>query len=265
LILFVFVLFAAAVFFIQHPSGRAVLFPPFAAHRSGRRLTWGLLITFGVCLAANLAVLLTISSADVRSDSDEVAFYLAITAAWLVLSVLGFEYLGISFRDDVAARRNPAAAAAICGLMAGEAFSLAGSHTGNGPGPEAVLACALISSVALFASWTVFNSFSGIVDRVSVERDLGAGIRGAGFLGGGGAILGASVAGDWISLEGTLRDFARFCWPIFLLIAAAAVVERAIAANRRLTQKVTNYLSLTYTGIAFSLSLLYAVRVWSRT
>lgn len=264
MILFVFVLFAAAVFFIQPPSGRAVLFPPFAEHRSGRRLTWGLLITLGVCLAGNLAVLLTISSADVRSDSDEVAFYLAITAAWLVLSVLGFEYLGISFRDDVAARRNPAAAATICGLIAGEAFCLAGSHTGNGPGPEAVLACALISSVALFVSWTVFNSFSGIVDRVSVERDLGAGIRGAGFLGGGGAILGASVAGDWTSLEGTLRDFARFCWPILLLIAVAAVVERAIAANRRLTQKVANYLSLTYAGIVFSLSLLYAVRVWSR-
>ncbi|HLZ12843.1 MAG TPA: hypothetical protein VKP58_09665 [Candidatus Acidoferrum sp.] len=263
MILFVFVSFVAVVLFVQYPSGLAVLFPPFAAFRTCRRLTRSLLITLGVCLAANLAVLLTISSADVRTDSDEIAFYLAITAAWLVLSVFGFEYLGISFRDDVVSRRNPAAAVAICGLMAGESLCLAGSHTGNGPGQEAVLICAVLSTVSLFVSWTVFNSFSGIVDRVSVERDLGAGIRSAGFLGGGGAILGASVAGDWTSLETTLRDFVRFCWPILFLIVAAVVVERA-AANRRLNQGAANGLSLTYAGIAFSASLIYAVRVWSR-
>jgi len=260
---FVFVLFFAGVLFIQQPSGRAVLFPPFGVHRSGRGLTRILLITFGTCLAGNLAVLLTISSADVRSDGDEVGFFLAITAVWLVLSVFGFEYLGISFRDDVAARRNPAAVASICGLMAGEAFCLAGSHTGNGPGPEVVLACATISTAVLFVSWIVFNSFSGIVDRVSVERDLRAGIRGAGFLASAGAILGASVAGNWTSLESTLRDFVRFCWPILLLIVAAVVVERAIA-NRRLNQRAADYVSLTYAGIAFSASLIYAVRVWSR-
>jgi len=263
LILFVFVLFSAGVLFIRHPSGRAVLFPPFGACRSGQRLTQILLATLGVCSAANLVVLLTISSADVRSDGDEVGFYLAITAAWFVLSVVTFEYLGISFRDDVAARRNPAAAASICGLMVGEAFCLAGSHTGNGPGPEAVLICAVISTAALFVSWAVFNSLSGIVDRVSIERDLGAGMRSAGFLGSGGAILGASVAGDWTSLESTLRDFVRFCWPILLLIAAAVAIERAIA-SRRLSQRTAYYLSLTYAGIAFSGSLIYAVRAWSR-
>lgn len=249
--------------FLLHPSGRAMLFPPLGAHRAGRKLPRTLLVVFALCLAGNLCVLLTISSADVRSDEDEIGFYLAMTAAWLLLTVIAFEFLGVSLRDDVATRSNSAAAITIGGLMAGEGFCLAGSHTGNGPGFEVVLACAAISTATLFVSWIVFNAFSGIVERVSVDRETGAGFRSAGFLAGAGAILGASVAGDWTSLESTLRDFARFSWPIILLMVAAIVVERAIA-NRRLNQRTANRLSLTYAGVAFLASLTYAVRVWSR-
>ena len=262
--MFIFVFgVVAAAFFIIHPSGRAILFPPLRDCRSGRGLTRILFVAFGICLSGILCVLLTISSADVRSDGDEIGFHLAGSALWLALTVAAFEFVGISVRDDVASRRNPAAAATICGLLVGVAFCLAGSHTGNGPGPEVVLACAAISTAALFVSWIVFNSFSGIVDRVSVERDLGAGIRSAGFLSSGGAILGASVAGDWTSLESTLRAFARFCWPVLLLAVVAVAVERAIA-NRRLNQRTANYLSLTHGGITFSVSLIYAVHAWSR-
>ena len=263
--MFIFVFgVVAAAFFIIHPSGRAILFPPLRDCRSGRGLTRILFVAFGICLSGILCVLLTISSADVRSDGDEIGFHLAGSALWLALTVAAFEFVGISVRDDVASRRNPAAAATICGLLVGVAFCLAGSHTGNGPGPEVVLACAAISTAGLFVSWTLFNAFAGIVDRVSIERDLGAGIRSAGFLGGGGAIFGASVAGDWISLERTLRDCSRFCWPILLLAGAAVAVERVIA-NRRLNQRTANYVSLTYAGIAFWVSLIYALRAWSGT
>jgi hypothetical protein len=263
LFLVVFGFVAVGFFFLLHPSGRAVFFPPLAAHRSGRRLTRILIITFAVCLIGNFLVLLTISSADVRSDEDEIGFYLAITAVWLVLTVVGFEYLGISFRDDVASRRNSAAAATICGLMAGEAFCLAGSHTGNGPGPEVVFACAAISTATLFVAWILLDAFSGIVERVSVERDFAGGIRGAGFLGGCGAILGASVAGDWISLERTLRGFVRFCWPILGLLLLTIGVERVIA-KRRSNRRSGIYFSAVYGGIVFFLGVIYAVRVWGR-
>jgi hypothetical protein len=61
---------------------------------------------------------------------------------------------------------------------------------------------------------------------VTVDRDVSAGLRLAGFLIAAGLILGRSVAGDWISAEATLRDFAIMAWPVVVLVAAAAVVER---------------------------------------
>jgi hypothetical protein len=262
--LFIFVFgVVAAAFFIIHPSGRAILLPPLRDHRSGRGLTRILLIVFAICLMGNLCLLLTISSADVQSDSDEIGFYLAGSAFWLALTVAAFEFVGISIRDDVAGRRNPAAAVTICGLLVGEAFCLGGSHTGNGPGAEVVLACAAISTAALFVSWALLNAFSGIADRVSIERDLGSGIRSAGFLGGGGAILGASVAGDWISVERTLRDFARFCWPILVLLMVAVGVEVAYG-KRRLNEQSAAYRSAVYGGVIFALCVIYAVHVWGK-
>lgn len=246
-----------------HPSGRTLLFPPLSAHRPGHNLGKIILGTFVACVAGFVAVLEALASADVRSDHDEIGFYAALFAVWLVLSVVAFEYLGISFRDDVAARRNSAAAATICGLMTGETFCLAGANTGNGPGPEVVVICGVLATATLFLLWFLLNAFSGIVDLVCIDRDIGSGIRSTGFLSGGGAILGASIAGDWVSLEQTMRDFVRFCWPILVLLLLAIFVER-VSANRRLNGRSTIYFSSAYSGIIFSLCVIYAVRMWSR-
>jgi hypothetical protein len=39
-------------------------------------------------------------------------------------------------------------------------------------------------------------------------------------------ILGRAVAGDWVSAEATIRDFAAMAGPVLPLAAAAVVVER---------------------------------------
>ena len=50
--MFIFVFgVVAAAFFVIHPSGRAILFPPLRDCRSGRGLTRILLMVFGICLA----------------------------------------------------------------------------------------------------------------------------------------------------------------------------------------------------------------------
>jgi hypothetical protein len=254
-LLFVFGLVLTAFFVLLQPSGRAVLFPPFSAQRSNRGLTRIVLSSLAAALVGNLAVLLTISSLDVRNDGDEVGFYLAVTLFSVLFAVLFFEFAGISLRDDVAARRNSAAAAALCGFIVGEGFCLAGCNSGNGPGAEAVLFCAVISTAVLFLAWGVFDVRSGIVERVTVERDFAAGIRAGAFLASAGAIVGGSVAGNWISMGWTLWDLACFGWPTAVLLLIAVSAESIF-------RKRGAAASIVYAAVVFALCLGYAVRIW---
>ena len=256
-------IFLALVFATIHPSGRAFLISPFHAQRPGRGQKRILTAVLAICLTGIWFVLRTMASADVRSDSDEIAFYLAMCAVWLVLSILAFEYLGVSVRDDVAGRRNWAATATLCGLMMGETFGLAGANTGYGPGPEVVVLCGAITTAMLFLLWSVLNAFSGIVDLITIERKPSAGIRAAGFLAGSGAILGAAVAGDWISLEQTLRDFVRYGWPVFVVLAVAVSVEKLLT-KQKLSQTLDAAISIAFCVLNFALCTIYAVRMWSR-
>lgn len=253
--LFVFGLVVVSFVFFSQSSGRAVLFPPFSAQRSNRGLTRIVLGFIAVTLAGNLVALLTISSLDVRNDGDEVGFYLTVTMISLFFAVFVFEFAGISLRDDVAARRNSAAAAALCGFIVGEGFCLAGSNSGNGPGAEAVLFCSAISTVVLFLAWAVFDALAGMVERITVERDFAAGIRAGAFLAGAGAILGGSVAGNWASFGRTLLDLARFGWPTAVLLAVAAAAESILGKRRAV-------FSVAYAAFVFALCVAYAVRIW---
>ena len=36
------------------------------------------------------------------------------------------------------------------------------------------------------------------------------------------------VAGDWVSLAATLKDFARFSWPVTIAAYLFAIMERAV-------------------------------------
>jgi hypothetical protein len=48
----------------------------------------------------------------------------------------------------------------------------------------------------------------------------------AGFFTGCGLILGRAVAGDWASLDATLRDFGTKAWPALILLAMLIAAER---------------------------------------
>ena len=68
---------------------------------------------------------------------------------------------------------------------------------------------------------------------ITVERDRGAGIRVGGWLLGSGAVLGASIAGDWSSLAGTLQDFARCACPLAPAACCFALIERFLRLRRK--------------------------------
>src|SRR5215813_8238972 len=178
-------------------------FFPSKSLRLRRTETW---LCYGVTAACACGVgwvLLVWSASDVREDRGELSFYLLSSLAVIAASQALFAFLGVSLRDDVIERKNRGALFAFAGLTIGASCCIAGANVGNGPGAEVVLLCAVLSIGALLLSWTLLAYLADAAEAITVERDTGAGLRAGGFLAGCGAVCGAAVAGDWVSLRAT--------------------------------------------------------------
>jgi len=179
-----------------------------------------------VCLTLLYLVLRRWSADDVRNSETYLTLYMLAGAAWVGLGAHLFKFLGISPRDDAVERQNLAAAFATAGALAGITFCFAGANIGNGPGWWVVIFSAGLSTGVFFLLWALVEKFTGVSESVTVERNGGSGLRLGGFLVGAGLILGRAVAGDWVSAEATIRDFALVVWPVLPLTWAAAIIER---------------------------------------
>lgn len=201
--------------------------PTFVRH-IGRRRPGLLLLKVAPLVAAAVLfiVLRQAASFDVRDDPAYLFFYMLLGAAWVGFWIRGLSVTGISRRDDVVERGNVSAAIAIAGAMLGITLCYAGGNIGAGPGWWVVVFSAGLASVALFAAWMILELTTGISEIVTVDRDSATGLRLAGFLIACGLILGRGVAGDWESADATVHDFAFAAWPVIVLVAVAAIVER---------------------------------------
>ncbi len=184
------------------------------------------------CMAFIVVVLRTRSSPDVRSNAEWIIWYTIGGAIWLRLGLFVLSLLGVAARDDVLERQNPAAAWVVYGAMIGTTFCYAGSNIGSGPGAEVVLFCAALSATFLFGFWFVLERVFRLADRVTIERDESTGIRVGGWMVSLGLIFGGAVAGDWVSVESTIRDFFRYAWIAFLLLLGGMVIEKAFHSSR---------------------------------
>src|SRR6202008_3721435 len=149
--------------------------------------------------------------------------------AWIAFAQSAFAFFGVSLRDDVAERDNHAAGLASVGLTGGATSWVAGANIGDGPGFEVVLFCTAIATMSLFLLWFLVARASNAADRITIERDSATGIRVGGWLAGTGMLLGACVAGYWVSLAGTLKDFAKYSWPVVGFAFVFAKLERAVS------------------------------------
>ena len=205
------------------------------------------------CMCFIAAVLLLWSSPDVRSDAGWMALYFMGGAAWLQLGLFLLSLLGIGAREDVVERQNPAAAWVVYGTMAGVAFCYAGSNIGSGPGAEVVLFCAVLSTVFLFAFWFFLERSFRLADQITIARDESAGIRIGGWILSLGLIFGGAVAGDWESLDGTIRDFFHYAWVALPFLLGAIVIEgtlKALQKEKDLHRKTSVAIALVYFLIA---------------
>jgi hypothetical protein len=170
-------------------------------------------------------LLRTLASHDVREDRRYLTMYTAMGLLWVPLATRFF-LPGISLRDDFYERGNASAGYAAVGFMVGSLLCFAGGNIGDGPGWWVVVFCAIIANTTLWALWLTAARFTRAVDLVTIDRDPALGMRLGGFFLACGLVLGRAVAGDWISLDATLRDFGRKAWPALILMVVYIGAER---------------------------------------
>ena len=181
-----------------------------------------------VALALLLVILMRWASSDVRTSPSYLFQYVALGAAWLGAAIRISTWFGISARDDVAERGNPAAAVALSGALLGLVLCYAGGNVGDGPGWWVVVFSSGLATACFLVSWAVFESGSHASDAITIDRDLAAATRHAAFSVTQGLVLGRAVAGDWRSGADTFHDLAVNGWPALLVLALAILLERSL-------------------------------------
>lgn len=196
--------------------------------RAERTAGQALGIVLPIALVLLYVILRRWASFDVKNSAEYLFQYLALGAAWVGVALRMVPWLGISTRDDVAERTNPAAAVALAGALLGIMLCYAGGNVGDGPGWWVVVFSSGLATVAFFLAWAVLESLSQVSDAITIDRDLAAGVRQAAFCVAQGAILARGVAGDWKSAGETVGDLAAHGWPALVVLALAILLERAL-------------------------------------
>lgn len=166
-----------------------------------------------------------------RDSTVYISFYLLIGAGFTGIILLLFDRAGLSLRDDALERRNPAAAVALAGTTVGSMAAFAGANIGDGPGWWVVIFCALLSNGALLTGWLVLDRMTGMGEAITIDRDMAAAGRAAGWLTGGGIVFGRAAAGDWTHVRATVHDFIGVAVGGLVLLGAAIVLERFLRSS----------------------------------
>jgi hypothetical protein len=223
-------------FFVEHSRGWPITFPMPTLSRSVSGYSAIFRWCSFSCFVGNLVLVGTAlhrwGAVEIRADITEV-YGLTIWAAILLVAVqLSFPWLGLDLREDALERKNSGSVIAWCGATTAVASIYAGGSIGEGPSYSNNLFSFAVGLAGLFILWLLFELGGRISISISEERDLGAGLRLAGFLIALGVILGRSVAGNWHSEIETVRDFVHDGWGSVVLCAAAILVERIVRPSR---------------------------------
>src|SRR5262245_50676973 len=87
-----------------------------------------------ICTILLLVVLATLSDPFVRTSPIYIIFYLVMGVLWISVGAWAFQIFGLSARQDVIERQNPAALFAMTGALIALTLCFAGGNIGSGPG-----------------------------------------------------------------------------------------------------------------------------------
>lgn len=160
-----------------------------------------------------------------------VLFYLLMGIGWFYVSDWAMRrFWDLSWRDDVIGNNNSAALFAYAGGFLALALIYGGANTGDGPGWWCVVFAGGLGTAALLLLGVLVHKVTGVIERITVERDIGAGIRFGSYLLGCGLILARASGGDWTSFSMTVVEFLDG-WPALALTAVMLLVEGAFRSR----------------------------------
>lgn len=193
----------------------------------GRSVRWPLLVFPLLGVIVLVAVLKTAADPEVRaSGSAYFPWFVGLGLVWMFGSAACFKAVHLDYHADVVENRNPAAVWAIALALLGAELTYVGGNIGQGEEVSTTFFAAGLALGVWFALWVLVELLARPSEAIVVDRDLASGIRLGGLLVAQGFVLGRAVAGDWVSFDGTLRDFAAFGWPAGLAAVAASAMER---------------------------------------
>lgn len=91
--------------------------------------------------------------------------------------------------------------------------------------------CALLASGSLAVIVALYQRLAANHDALTIEHDVAAAVRMAALMISCGAILGIAVAGDWVSVQATLRDFLLCAWPVVPVLLVGLAMEKLFRSS----------------------------------
>ncbi len=188
-------------------------------------------------LAGIYWILHTAASFDVQNAPPYLLLYSLFGLAWFLTAVAAMQLVGISYRDDVIERRNPAAAIVIVSAALAHAMIYAGANIGDGPGWWTIVAAGGLGSGVWFLLWLIAELACGLSEDITVNRDVPSAVRLGGYALAMGIVCARGAAGDWTSFSRTLVEFGA-AWPVVPLTALSIGVERAFRTSSQTTRSI---------------------------
>ena len=171
-----------------------------------------------------LFVLLNMASFDVVGIW--IVFYIIMGYAWINGGVFLIEYLlDFSWAYDTIHLDNKAAVIPAASSFLGLTLIYAGANIGDGPGWWVILIAGGLGFITWLCLALLLNLTSHISERITVDRDVGCGIRFGMYMLASGLILARASGGDWTSLQATIVEFL-VGWPVLPLAALVLLVEQ---------------------------------------
>jgi hypothetical protein len=149
-----------------------------------------------------------LASFDVVGSFMYILFYIVLGYAWVLvgLSIMSFCF-GLIWPDDAVYHNNKAALVVIIGEFFALGAIYAGANIGDGPGWWCVVFAGALGLAAWLVLGLVYHLFTGVFDRVTIDRDFGSAWRFCLYLFLSGVILGRACSGDWTSFSKTVEEF----------------------------------------------------------
>jgi hypothetical protein len=178
-----------------------------------------------IFLALIFIILKLLASFDVVDSTFYIIFYIVLGYAWMYGGLLLVSAcFDLHWTCDAVHLNNKAALFAITGEFFALAAIYAGANVGDGPGWWCVVFAGGLGLAAWLVLGLLFHLCTGIFERITVERDIGCGIRFCLYLLVSGAILGHACSGDWTSFSKTVEEFA-IGWPVLPWTVIMILVE----------------------------------------